>query len=1054
MSGESDTLASVTARGATTATATTFSGGLTASGTGTGLSVTNNATVGGTLDVTGAITGSNLSGTNTGNVTLSGQNFLSISGQAITVAAINLSGSNVVSTLGLGNGGTGATTAQGAINNISGLTTNGDLLYHNGTNSIRLARGSNGNCLTSTATTIQWGSCGAAGASTSLNNLTATSINQSLIAGSNNTLDLGSSSVGWRSGYFGTAVYAPVLDRGNAGVLTIGGTNATSISLADNTVLAAGLSLTLTGGNTASRPSSPSEGMVYYDNQTKQLLTYANGKWQADRSDALYVAANNSSAADKASADYIADGTADQAEINSALTAASGKKVVLLAGTYIASASISVPNNTTLAGVGNGTVIELADIDATDDLVENSDTTTGTGITVLDLKLNGRKDLNTAGTQRGIVLSNMGAGSGAGARQGGTIENVTVVNFRSGGIRPLNSANNTISGNTIQEINGPGIVIDSSANNTITGNTATANVSGISIGGASSTGNTITGNITQGNSTSGISLGTNSSNNTVTGNTSQGNTQYGIYLNSSMNNTITSNTTVQNDSGIRAENNASHNTISANTVSTNSSYGIYLSFAANDNTITGNNMHNNGGATTNNGIYLAGTTRAKVSSNKITDTSCTTDCFAINIQSNSANAYLSGNIFSTTSGTATINDASTSTIYANQSTTQNSPDVSFRGTSAASYVMQVTNTSTANTADGMLINLGVANGSRATGNYFIGFAGAGTVAGKIQGGASAVAYTTTGADYAEYFRADPDDLPQPGELVTLDPDRPNGVKRAVAGDMIAGIISTDPGFIGNGPLCQVDDEDCDSNYEKWNVLVSLVGQVPVKTTGPVQIGDKIGSSTELGIASRVTEGYSIGRALTTPDEDGYVQVLIRAEHTPPQLQGTDSTMVNLSLTGNLSVGGDLNVMGSATMVNLTIAQDLEVGNKLVVKGITETKDIIIAGHTTSKGAKPTILGQASLGVGASVEVSGTDGAGTVVLNSGADSVAAGVLARISFAKQYTNSPRVVVSALNEAAAGLTVYVTRTTDGFSIVSRDPIEPGVQYEFDYIVQAATN
>jgi hypothetical protein len=59
---EADTLATVTSRGASTATASTFSGGLTASGglnatgAGTGLSVTNNATIGGTLGVTGATT--------------------------------------------------------------------------------------------------------------------------------------------------------------------------------------------------------------------------------------------------------------------------------------------------------------------------------------------------------------------------------------------------------------------------------------------------------------------------------------------------------------------------------------------------------------------------------------------------------------------------------------------------------------------------------------------------------------------------------------------------------------------------------------------------------------------------------------------------------------------------------------------------------------------------------------------------------------------------------------------------------------------------------------
>jgi len=43
----------------------------------------------------GNVTGSNLSGTNTGNVTLLGENYLSLAGQAITAHPINLSGTNV-----------------------------------------------------------------------------------------------------------------------------------------------------------------------------------------------------------------------------------------------------------------------------------------------------------------------------------------------------------------------------------------------------------------------------------------------------------------------------------------------------------------------------------------------------------------------------------------------------------------------------------------------------------------------------------------------------------------------------------------------------------------------------------------------------------------------------------------------------------------------------------------------------------------------------------------------------------------------------------------------
>jgi hypothetical protein len=64
------------------------------------------------------------------------------------------------------NGGTGASTSQAAINALSQLTTNGDLLYHNGTNSTRLARGANGECLTSDATTVVWGACLSAEADT------------------------------------------------------------------------------------------------------------------------------------------------------------------------------------------------------------------------------------------------------------------------------------------------------------------------------------------------------------------------------------------------------------------------------------------------------------------------------------------------------------------------------------------------------------------------------------------------------------------------------------------------------------------------------------------------------------------------------------------------------------------------------------------------------------------------------------------------------------------------------------------------------------------------
>ena len=140
------------------------------------------------------------------------------------------------------------------------------------------------------------------------------------------------------------------------------------------------------------------------------LVNLNNCASQANRL-ALVVAANNSPAVIKAQADYVATGASDEDTINTALTAAgAGGTVFLAEGTFIVDGTILIPNNVTLAGGGSGTIIELADIDITDNVIENSDTVTGTGIVIRDLMINGRKDLNTAGTQNGIYLSGMGAG--------------------------------------------------------------------------------------------------------------------------------------------------------------------------------------------------------------------------------------------------------------------------------------------------------------------------------------------------------------------------------------------------------------------------------------------------------------------------------------------------------------------------------------------------------------------------------------------------------------------------------------------------------------------
>ena len=86
----------------------------------------------------------------------------------ITLSALSLPGSqvsgnisgnaaNVTGTVAIANGGTGQTTAAAGFNALSPITTAGDLILGNGTNSAtRLAIGTNGYVLTSNGTTASW----------------------------------------------------------------------------------------------------------------------------------------------------------------------------------------------------------------------------------------------------------------------------------------------------------------------------------------------------------------------------------------------------------------------------------------------------------------------------------------------------------------------------------------------------------------------------------------------------------------------------------------------------------------------------------------------------------------------------------------------------------------------------------------------------------------------------------------------------------------------------------------------------------------------------------
>jgi hypothetical protein len=92
---------------------------------------------------------------------------ISFGSTGLTPATATSGAVTVAGTLAIGSGGTGQTTAGAAFNALSPITTTGDLILGNGTNSAtRLAIGANGYLLTSNGTTASWQAAPAGGVTT------------------------------------------------------------------------------------------------------------------------------------------------------------------------------------------------------------------------------------------------------------------------------------------------------------------------------------------------------------------------------------------------------------------------------------------------------------------------------------------------------------------------------------------------------------------------------------------------------------------------------------------------------------------------------------------------------------------------------------------------------------------------------------------------------------------------------------------------------------------------------------------------------------------------
>jgi hypothetical protein len=122
-------------------------------------------------------------------------------------------------------------------------------------------------------------------------------------------------------------------------------------------------------------------------------------------------------------------------------------------------------------------------------------------------------------------------------------------------------------------------------------------------------------------------------------------------------------------------------------------------------------------------------------------------------------------------------------------------------------------------------------------------------------------------DYAERFESSQN--LKPGDIVTVDPDGINMVKRATSpSDKLIGIVSTKPGFVTG------------RHYEGWHPI-ALAGRVPTRVStmnGNIRAGDYITATQVPGVGAKAKEGESIiGIALESYNspQEGLISVFVK-----------------------------------------------------------------------------------------------------------------------------------------------------------------------------------
>lgn len=225
------------------------------------------------------------------------------------------------------------------------------------------------------------------------------------------------------------------------------------------------------------------------------------------------------------------------------------------------------------------------------------------------------------------------------------------------------------------------------------------------------------------------------------------------------------------------------------------------------------------------------------------------------------------------------------------------------------------------------------------------------------------------------------------------------------------------------------------------------------TIGPKTLfNSKVTVSNDLAVTGQL----SLSKSFTAPE--GSFQKLQAGDVSVNALTiNNDITANTFNARKDINIVGASRLQGPVTMSqlltvnnNVNISGSLAIGGMLQTRGfqadsLTSGSTLTIGGHIITRGSSPSIGSGGAVGSNGTVSISGSDAAGTIVVNVDLNG-SAGTLAQIAFKTAFQTAPHIVYSPVGRSASS--VYINKSANGFTLLTSAPLGAGT-YVFDYII-----